>query len=152
MTDRSQTTMKPGRDIMREASLGYPPRGGWGVALRGVRDDDREEAQGRVTHETRAGAACPLRTGDILMGDKWLFNNRVCVSAHHYPMWKRGGFGFHENGGRDENEVFDATFVVGRHNLSFTLWHIGKWTRLLRWVPRHHRRGWALYVREPRGA
>lgn len=25
MTDRLPTTMKPGRDIMREASLGYPP-------------------------------------------------------------------------------------------------------------------------------
>jgi hypothetical protein len=65
----------------------------------------------------------------------WLFRDRLSLSAHYCPMWRRGGLAFWDNGGRKENECLDLNACIGRWSLSLTLWQIRGWSRLLRFIP-----------------
>lgn len=70
------------------------------------------------------------------MGTLWLGKHETAsISFQYCRPWRRGGLGFHENGGRRSNEVFDATLIVWKFCISFTLWGIRKWEPVFRFLP-----------------
>lgn len=84
------------------------------------------------------------------MAEIWIGKDRAIINAHYCPMWDHYCFGVTENGGRGVDEVFDTTLYIGKCWIGFTLWHIGGWERLLRWMPlRKGTRGWRLWILKP---
>ena len=65
----------------------------------------------------------------------WLFDGRLSLSYQRCPMWSRGGFCYYDNGGRLSTHCYSASIVIGKRVFGLTLWRIGRWTLLLRWLP-----------------
>lgn len=65
----------------------------------------------------------------------WLFKQRLALSAQWCPTWERPLLQAHDNGGRLAHECFDCGVEIGYLALSLTLWRIGAWARLLRFLP-----------------
>lgn len=83
------------------------------------------------------------------MAELWLGHYRAVVGIRRYPTWQRAGFGFHENGGRQFPECFDISLVIGKVVVSFTLWRIGRWARILQCLPKNRTE---CYLIRPIGA
>lgn len=64
----------------------------------------------------------------------WLFDGRLALNAHYLPQhgWKLKAW---NNGGRKAEETFDTTLWIGPIHLGLTLWRIGAWSHLLRFLP-----------------
>lgn len=65
----------------------------------------------------------------------WLFKGRLSLSAHYVAAWPHGHYALWNNGGRLANECFDLNAHLWRWSFSLTLWHIGRWSWLLYWLP-----------------
>lgn len=65
----------------------------------------------------------------------WLFKQRVSVGCVYGRYWESPVFSISNNGGRLADECFDLNVNLWRLGFSFTLWHIGAWSKLLRYLP-----------------
>lgn len=65
----------------------------------------------------------------------WLFKQRLSLSAQRCPMWEKPLLQAHNNGGRHANECFSCGAEIGYLALSLTLWRIGGWSRILKFLP-----------------
>lgn len=64
----------------------------------------------------------------------WLFDGRVSLSAHYLPQHPPR-IEISNNGGRRADEVLDVNARIGTLALSFTLWQIGAFWRIVRLLP-----------------
>ena len=60
----------------------------------------------------------------------------ITYGTSYYPMWKRGGFCFHENGGRKDHECLDMSLIIGKRIFNMTIWNLGKSAKIIRYIPR----------------
>jgi hypothetical protein len=68
----------------------------------------------------------------------WLFKGRVSFSAHYLPQHP-ARFELSNNGGRRADELLDVNARIGKMALSFTLWQIGSFWRIVRFLPDNDR-------------
>lgn len=64
----------------------------------------------------------------------WFGKERVNLSAVYIPQHP-AVWNIHNNGGRKPHECFDLGIRLGKIELGLTLWRIGAWSRLLRFLP-----------------
>jgi hypothetical protein len=64
----------------------------------------------------------------------WLFRSRVCLNAHYLPQHP-ARLEISNNGGRRADECLDVNAHIGKLSLSFTLWQIGAFWRIVRLLP-----------------
>ena len=46
----------------------------------------------------------------------------ITIGVGYFPMWRRGGLCFHENGGRRQGECLDMTVNVWKFSFTLTVW------------------------------
>jgi hypothetical protein len=59
----------------------------------------------------------------------------ITFGIGYYPMWKRGGLCFHENGGRKDRECLDATLIIWKFTIGITIWGLGFLSKIARYIP-----------------